>query len=244
MYTSLGFVSSRNIYNLFDRETDTLIQFPKKSILSRNPTDETLMGVDFPVVDGPELSLTPDYYINILGLKYYKSMPKRFKTAPAGWCSWYCYYMGTTEADMVKEADALAKYLKPYGLEYIQLDACFTRGKEASYLDWTKETFPKNGKYVFDYIKSRGLKPGLWVNAYGANYAHPECGEKYPENYFLRDKDGNLSSACCTADDTEVRLDYGNPEVIEKHLKPMFKILKEDWGLEYLKDAGWGTWPG
>ena len=242
MYTSLGFISSRNIYSLFDRETGTLIQFPKKSILSRNPTDETLMDVALPVVDGPELSLTPDYYINILGLKYYKPMPKRFKTAPTGWCSWYCYYMGTTEADMVKETDVLAKYLKPYGLEYIQLDACFTRGKEANYLDWTKETFPKNGKYVFDYIKSRGLKPGLWVNAYGANYAHPECGEKYPDNYFLRDKDGNLSSACCTADDTEVRLDYSNPEVIEKHLKPMFKILKDDWGLEYLKDAGWGTW--
>lgn len=143
---------------------------------------------------------------------------------------------------MLKETDALAQYLKPYGLEYVQLDACFTRGKEASYLNWTKEKFPKNGKYVFDYIKSKGLKPGLWINAYGANYAHPECAEKYPENYFLRDKDGNLSSACCTADETEVRLDYSNPEVIEKHLKPMFQILKEDWGLTYLKDAGWGTW--
>lgn len=242
MYTSLGFVSSQNIYSLFDRETGTLIQFPERSALSRNLADETLMDVDIPVYEGAELSLTPDYYINTLGLKYYKPMPKRFKAAPAGWCSWYCYYMGTTEADMVKETDALAKYLKPYGLEYVQLDACFTRGKEANYLDWTKETFPKNGKYVFEYIKSRGLKPGLWVNAYGANYAHPECAEKYPENYFLRDKDGNLSSACCTADNTEVRLDYSNPEVIEKHLKPMFTILKEDWGLEYLKDAGWGTW--
>ncbi|UCC39358.1 MAG: hypothetical protein JSV96_16420 [Candidatus Aminicenantes bacterium] len=242
MYTSLGHVSARNIYCLFDRETDILIQFSENCSLSRNPTDETLMNVALPVAEGTELSLNPDYYINVLGLKYYKPMPKRFKTAPAGWCSWYCYYMGTTEADMVKETDALAKYLKPYGMEYIQLDACFTRGKEASYLNWTKETFPKNGKWIFQYIKSKGLKPGLWVNAYGANYAHPECAEKYPENYFLRDKDGNLSSACCTADDTEVRLDYSNPEVIEKHLKPMFKILKDDWGLEYLKDAGWGTW--
>jgi hypothetical protein len=242
MVTSLGYVSSRNIHSLFDRETDTLIQFPTKSILSRNPADETLMDVDFPVTEDPELSLAPDYYINTLGLKYYKPMPKRFRTAPAGWCSWYCYYMGTTEADMVRETDALAQHLKSYGLEYVQLDACFTRGEEANYLNWTKETFPRNGKYVFDYIKSKGLKPGLWVNAYGANYAHPECAEKYPENYFLRDEDGSLSSACCTADDTEVRLDYSNPEVIEKHLKPMFQILKEDWGLTYLKDAGWGTW--
>jgi hypothetical protein len=242
MYTSLGFVSSRNIYSLFDRETGTLIQFPKESSLNRLPSDEKLMEVVFPVSEETKISLVSDYYINVLGLKYYQPIPKRFMTAPVGWCSWYCYYMGTTEEDMVAETDALAKYLKPYGLEIVQLDACFTRGEEANYLEWTKETFPQGGKWIFEYIMSKGLKPGLWVNAYGANYARPEGGEKYPENYFLRDKEGNLSSACCTADDTEVRLDYSNPEVIEKHLRPLFKILKDDWGLKYLKDAGWGTW--
>lgn len=242
MYTSLGFVSSRNIYSLFDRETDILIQFPKESILSRNLSEKKLMDVVLPVIEGAEFSLVADYYINVLGLKYYKPIPKRFKTPPVGWCSWYCYYMGTTEEGMVTETDTLVKYLKPYGLEIVQLDACFTRGEDANYLEWTRETFPKGGKWVFQYIKSKGLKPGLWVNVYGSNYARPECTEKYPENYFLCDKDGNLSSACCTADDTVVRLDYTNPEVIEKHLKPMFKILKEDWGLKYLKDAGWGTW--
>jgi len=242
MYTSLGYVSSRNIYNLFDRKTDTLIQFPENSRLSRNLSDEKLMTVVFPVVEGAEISLVSDYYINVLGLKHYQPIPKRFKTAPAGWCSWYCYYMGTTEEDMVTETDALAKYLRPYGLEIVQLDACFTRGEEANYLEWTKETFPQGGKWIFEYIKSKGLKPGLWVNVYGANYARPECADKYPENYFLRDQDGNLSSACCTADDTEVRLDYSNPEVIANHLQPLFRTLKDDWGLEYLKDAGWGTW--
>jgi hypothetical protein len=242
MYTSLGLVSSRNIHSLFDRETDTLIQFPEESHLSRNIADEKMMRVVFPVVEGTEISLVPDYYLNVLGLKYYQPIPERFETAPTGWCSWYCYYMGTTEEDMVTETDALAKYLRPYGLEIVQLDACFTRGEEANYLEWTKETFPKGGKWVFEYIKSKGLKPGLWVNVYGANYARPECAEKYAENYFLRDLDGNLSSACCTADDTEVRLDYSNPEVIEAHLRPLFRILKDDWGLEYLKDAGWGTW--
>ena len=242
MYTSLGFVSARNIHCLFDRKADTMVQFPATSDLRRNPSDERLMDITFPVAERTEISIIPDYYLNVLGLQFYKPMPQRFKAAPAGWCSWYCYYMGTTEADMVTETDALAKHLRDYGLEYIQLDACFTRGEEASYLDWTKETFPKGGKWVFQYIKSKGLKPGLWINIYGSNYARAECAEKYPENYYLRDLEGNLSGACCTADKTVVRLDYSNPQVIEKHLKPMFKILKDDWGLEYLKDAGWGTW--
>jgi hypothetical protein len=242
MYTSLGLVSARNIHCLFDRKTDTMVRFPATSYLRRNPSDERLMDTAFPVAESAEISIIPDYYLDVLGLKFYKPMPQRFKAAPAGWCSWYCYYMGTTEADMVTETDALAKHLRDYGLEYVQLDACFTRGEEANYLDWTKETFPKGGKWIFQYIKSKGLKPGLWVNIYGSNYARAECAEKYPENYYLRDKEGNLSGACCTADKTVVRLDYSNPEVIAKHLKPMFKIFKDDWGLEYLKDAGWGTW--
>jgi hypothetical protein len=80
------------------------------------------------------------------------------------------------------------------------------------------------------------------VNAYGDNYANPSMADKYPEEYFLRDSAGNLSGACCTADTTVVRLDYTNPEVIENHLKPLFKTLVDEWGLSYLKDAGWGTW--
>ena len=242
LYTSLGFVSARNIHCLFDRQTDTLIQFPTTSHFCRNLSDEKMIDVTFPVTESAELILIPDYYINVLGLKFYKPRPNRYAKAPVGWCSWYCYYMGTTEDNMIEETDALTKYLKPYGLEYVQLDACFTRGEDANYLEWTKETFPKGGKWVFEYIESKGLKPGLWVNIYGSNQAKAECADKYPENFYLRDKDGKLSSACCTADDTVVRLDYSNPEVMEKHLKPMFSIFKDEWGLQYLKDAGWGTW--
>ena len=251
MYTALGFVSARNIYNLFDRKTDILIQFPTTSDLSRNAFNEKALDLEIPIVKGTEISLIFDYYTEEIGLADYQKtafkptyepIPDRFKTAPTGWCSWYCYYMSPTGEDIARETDAFARKLKPYGLEYVQLDACHTRGGDANYLQWNKEVFPRGGKWLFKYIRDKGLKPGLWVNAYGANYANPECADKYPENFFLRDKNGKLSSACCTADTTEVRLDCTNPEVIEKHLKPMFKTLVKDWGLEYLKDAGWGTW--
>lgn len=242
MFTSLGFVSAKNIHSLFDIPTDTMIKFSDKADLTRNQENLREMNVVIKPDSAATLTLVPDYYINVLGLKYYQPRPKRFATAPVGWCSWYCYYMGTTEEDMIRETDALAKLLKPYGLEIVQLDACYTRGEAANYLEWNKEAFPRGGKWLFEYIKSKGLKPGLWVNVYGSNYARPECAEKYPENFYLRDKEGNLSGACCTADKTVVRLDYSNPEVIEKHLKPMLSILKNEWGLAYLKDAGWGTW--
>jgi len=242
LYTSLGQVSANNIFCLFDRNTDTMIKFPQHSLLSRNSDNENNMDVAFSVKDGVEITLVPDYYINILGLKYYQPKRKFFNTAPVAWSSWYCYYMGTTEQDVMKETDVLAEHLKPYGLEYIQIDACYTRGAEANYLEWTKETFPGGGKQLFQYVQDKGLKPALWVNVYGSNYKNAEMSEKYPDNYYLRDKNGKLSSACCTADSTVVRLDYSNPEVIKKHLKPMFRTLKDDWGIKYLKDAGWGTW--
>ena len=99
---------------------------------------------------------------------------------------------------MIIETDTLAEQLKAYGLEYIQLDACYTRGEEANYLDWNKEAFPKGGKWLFDYIRSKGLKPALWVNIYGSNYSKAEIEESYPDDFYLRDKNGELSSACCT----------------------------------------------
>jgi len=242
MYTSLGLISAENIHCLFDRSTDTMVDFSDESLLRRNGQDHSLMDVDINVNKSISIQLIQDYYINVLGLKYYQPKPDRFETAPIAWSSWYCYYMGTTEEDLVKETDTLAQYLKPYGLEYVQLDACYTRGEEANYLEWNKQAFPKGGKWIFDYIKSKGLKPALWVNIYGSNYEKAECEEKYPENFYLRDEKGELSSACCTADNTVVRLDYTNPDVIERHLKPMFDILKNQWGLTYIKDAGWGTW--
>ena len=100
--------------------------------------------------------------------------------------------MSPTEEDLILETDALAQKLKPYGLEYVQLDACFTRGGEANWLEWTKEIFPQGGKWWFKYIEERGLKPGLWVNIYGDNYANPSMADKYPENFYLRDNRVNF----------------------------------------------------
>ena len=247
MYSALGQVSASNIYNLFDQPTNIMIQFPEDSDLSCPAGRDDVLEVTVPVVKGAECSVIPNYFTKHMGLQHYKPMPERYEHSSVGWDSWYAYYMGTTQEDMVKEASAIAEKLKPYGMEYVQLDACFTRGKEANWLEWNEDAWPKGGKYVFDHISSEGLKPGLWINIYGGNHANPSMGDKfpngkYPEDFYIRDENGKLSGACCTADGTVVRMDFTNPEVIEKHLKPLFRTLKEEWDLAYLKDAGWGTW--
>ena len=265
IYNSIGLVSAKNIYCLFDRMTNTMIQFPKQSNLNRNAFDAELMDVIFPLNEidleftnwtdnwgvtynyGAQISLIPDYYTKYLGMACYEPYypqyedQRPFKTAPTGWLSWYCYYMSANEEDMIKETNALAEALKPFGLEYVQLDAAYSGGDQANLLEWNKQKFPEGGKWLMQYIRNQGLKPGLWVNAYGANYKNPAFG-KYPENWFLHDKDGKLKGACCTADATVVQLDYSNPEVIDNHLIPLFLTLVNDWGIEYLKDAGHGAW--
>ncbi|RUA08853.1 MAG: hypothetical protein DSY82_06545 [Flavobacteriia bacterium] len=251
MYTQMGFVSATNVHHLFDMDTDVMIGFTKDSRLTRNDADNSKMDVKIDLSDGTEIAIEKNYYTDVVGLggnqksdfkPNYSPIPQRFKTAPTGWSSWYCYYMSPTEESLMAETDALAKKLKPYGLKYVQLDAAYSRGKDANWLNWNKELYPHGGKYWFKYVIDNGLTPGLWLNIHGANYAHPSMADKYPENFYLKDKNGKLSPICCSADKTMVRLDYTNPEAIQKHLKPLFKTLVNDWGLGYLKAGGWGTW--
>ncbi len=251
MYTQMGYVSATNIYNLFDMNTDIMIQFPVDSRLIRNEDDNALMDVSFKPSPGEDILLIHNYYNDVVGLsKYdlkdykptYSPIADRFKSAPTGWSSWYCYYMNPSEESLFEETDAIAEKLEPYGLRYIQLDAAYTRGPEANWLEWYKELYPSGGKAWLMHVKENGLIPGLWMNIYGANYAKPSMAEKYPENFYLKDKDGKLSAVCCSADKSVKRLDFTNPEVFEKHLKPLFEILVNDWELGYLKAGGWGTW--
>lgn len=251
MYTQMGLVSATNIYNLFDMPTDIMLRFPKESALSRNEADNTLMNIQLPVSEENEIKVINNYYTDVIGLSdyqqtdfkpVYKPISDRFEKAPTGWSSWYCYYMAPDQQDLIEETNALAEQLKPYGLEYVQLDAAYTRGEKANWLEWNEEMYPDGGKYWFDHVRDKGFKPGLWLNPHGGNYANPSMADKYPENFFLRDSSGNLSSACCSADSTVVRMDFTNPEVIEKHIRPLFDKLVNDWGFSYIKAGGWGTW--
>ena len=251
MYTQMGFVSATNIHNLFDMNTDIMISFPDNSLLTRDEKDPEMMVVAFTPVNGDDIHLIKKYYDEVVGLsKYdiknykpqYAPIADRFKTAPTGWSSWYCYYMSPSEESLFKETDAIAEKLKRYGVKYIQLDAAYSRGDSANWLEWYKGLYPNGGKVWFEHVIDKGFVPGLWLNIFGDNYARPSMAKKYPENFFLHDKDGKLSPACCSADKTVKRLDYTNPEVIKKHLQPLFETLVKEWGLGYLKAGGWGTW--
>jgi len=57
MYTQMGFVSALNINHLFDMKTDIMIEFPEKSRLTRNCSDNSEMNIELPLTDGGEITL-------------------------------------------------------------------------------------------------------------------------------------------------------------------------------------------
>jgi hypothetical protein len=230
MYFALGPVSSPLFHGLFDRKTDTAIEFSEATLLRRNAADSGVFDVRIPVEGSAMVRLIPDYFTKTLGVPFYARFDDSyFRKAPMVWSSWTSYYEAVREEDVVRNADWLAAHLKPYGFEYVQLDDGYDRDQEGQHYwieKWDREKFPHGPQWLADYIKSKGLHPGLWIvpNAYaGAVSEHPE--------WYLRDKQGKI-----ILDYHTPSLDSSNPQVLD-FVKRMFQTL-DGWGFEYYKFDG------
>lgn len=175
-----------------------------------------------------------------------------------GWSSWSMQsskypglnpdgdYSYLTEANVLKQTDALAAKLKKYGYEYINIDAGWWRDNA-----WTPEfdeygrqkadpvRFPSGMKSVADHIHSKGLKAGIYLpvglekEGYG--------GGKVP----IWNAEG-----CTTADivyddlrttngwDSAYKIDFSNP-CAQKYIDSQAQLFA-DWGYDFLKLDGVG----
>ncbi len=172
-----------------------------------------------------------DYFTKTLGLPFYVPFDDaNFPRPPMVWSSWTSYYEGVREEDIVRNADWIAANLKPYGYQYVQLDDGYDRGKSGEHYwieNWDKEKFPHGPKWLTDYIKSKGLRAGIWIvpNSYAG------AVEKHPDWYLRYKRDGKL-----ILDYQTPTLDDTNPQVID-FLKKEFTTL-DDWGFDYYKFDG------
>jgi hypothetical protein len=235
MYFALGQVSGSAFHSLFDRKQDAVIQFSDQTTLRRAEQDPGLMDVRIPVPGNTYIRLVPDYYTKTLGVPFYVPLDDSFfSAAPMVWSSWTGYYKDVTEKDIVQNTDWLAKNLKPYGLQFVQLDDGYDRGKDGEHYwieNWDKTKFPHGPEWLTNYIKAKGLRAGLWLvpNVYaGALTEHPE--------WFLRSLEGEHVSDYRTP-----VLDSSNPQVVG-FLRELF-IKLDKWGFEYYKFDGEGSIP-
>jgi len=122
----------------------------------------------------------------------------------------------------------LAKSAAAAGMKEFIIDD----GWAENYGDWVidKKKFPNGLKPVFDYIKSLGMKPGLWVSVGSASpdskvfKAHPEWfvldEKQQPTNLHI--EDASLRTAC-----------FGTGWY--DYIKNVLMKLSLEYGLEYMK---------
>jgi len=230
MYVRLGQLEGTGFHSLFDRKTDTAIDFPEDVDLHRPDSRRDVVKVTLPVPGNALIRIENDYYTRQLGVPYYsKYNDTHFPTAPIVWSSWTSYYEAVREQDITSNADWLGTHLKPYGFEYVELDDGYDRGlKDEHYWieNWDRGKFPHGAAWLTKYIHDRGLKAGVWLvpNSYAGALKH------HPERY-LYDKKGNV-----ILDYSTPALDQTNPATFE-WLRHEFSVF-DGWGFDYYKFDG------
>ncbi|MDM8002090.1 MAG: hypothetical protein QUS66_04145, partial [Bacteroidota bacterium] len=114
---------------VYDRRSDWLLsadQSYTSASLHIVPAEPDSSGITYELkMTGNEVTFRfrPRYYQQHRGLKYYEPWTYDVWKGPvAGWCSWFAYKTSVTEENVREAADVLAETMKPYGLEYIQID--------------------------------------------------------------------------------------------------------------------------
>ena len=124
----------------------------------------------------------------------------------------------------------LAKSASEAGMKEFIIDD----GWQDNYGDWGINTqkFPHGLKPVFDYIKSLGMKPGLWLCVASASTKSKVYNE-HPQ-WFGRDKYGNISNVQ-NGDSTDIVRSACLSTGWKEYIKTKLVSLASDYGLEYLK---------
>lgn len=169
-----------------------------------------------------------------------------------GWSSWSLEstnYPGVntsgsaswlTEQHVLQQADVLAAKLKPYGYDYVNIDAGWSNGFDAYGRPVAnKTTFPDGIGYIASYVHKLGLKLGIYLavgldpSAYnGGNtpiYGAPGCYTRdivYPDLRLTNGWNSNY------------KIDYASP-CAQAYINSIADEFAS-WGVDYLKLDGVG----
>ncbi len=105
-------------------------------------------------------------------------------------------------------------------------------GWQDTYGDWNIDTkkFPNGLKPVFDYIRSLGMKPGLWISI-GSATSKSNVYRNHPE-WFVKDRQGNHGNVHFVGQDL-VTACFSTGW--KDYIKEVLLKLALDYGLEYMK---------
>ncbi|MFN7997414.1 MAG: glycoside hydrolase family 36 protein [Bryobacteraceae bacterium] len=143
-----------------------------------------------------------------------------------GWCSWFYTHRQVTEDEVLKNAEFVAKHLKPYGMNVIQIDDGYYR----VFGDWEGNGRFKHGmKWLADEIRKMGLVPGLWVAPYVVQKPAAVVAD-HPE-ILVRGLDNQIYPI--QGNDT-FAVDVTHPGG-RKWLYELFDTIANKWGYDFIK---------
>ncbi|MGG6313203.1 glycoside hydrolase family 36 protein [Paenibacillus macerans] len=149
-----------------------------------------------------------------------------------------CLWGSPTTEKLLPLIDAAAET----GCEYFCIDAGWYAPGEwwDGVGEWlpSPERFPEGIKFVLDYIRGKGMVPGLWLELEVMGINSPKLAETDDGWFFMRHGKRVM-------DRSRYQLDYRNPQVVA-HADEVIRRLVEDYGVGYIKmdyniNAGIGT---
>jgi len=189
----------------------------------------------FVIYIGPDPYISLEGYADLLG----RLNKARTNSIVNGWCNWFFTYEHITEEEVIRNAEFASRVLKPYGLEYIQVD----EGYQKWHGEWEgNDRFPHGMKWLADRIHNLGLKPGLWI----APYVISEPTDVFlnHKEWLLKNPDGNLKRVGPWPDENSewalnenpkrYGLDITHPGAAE-WMSALFDKVSKQWGFEMIK---------
>jgi hypothetical protein len=146
-----------------------------------------------------------------------------------GWCNWFYDHANTTEAEILRNAEFAARHLKPFGLEWIQIDD----GYQRAFSDWEgNERFPHGMKWLAGKIRELGLRPGIWIAPYVISEG-TDIHRNHPD-WLIRNLDGSLRHCGDRGKTKLYGLDISVPAAAE-WFRRLFQTVANEWGYDFIK---------
>lgn len=193
------------------------------TVASAAPAGEALLA----------LRLHPHYYRDTLGIRYYEPIrkPARWPTAPVVAMTWYGIEgwknrPAQTKQWLTPEIDWVAEHLLPYAGPNLvfQLD------------DNYPENDDKAMRELSDYIRAKGLVPGIWFTPF--TVAPKAETQEHPE-WFLHGKDGKpLATFGGVNWGGNFTLNVTNPQAVEAWYGRWWRKASETWNFDFFKIDG------
>ncbi len=185
----------------------------------------------------------------------------KLRELPTVYCTWY--HANDSSAERIAEnADFVEKNLKQYGLSVMQIDSKWQAGDERNgpkkvfeYVD-PEGNYPNGMKPTADYMKEKGLVPGIWFIPFAGTFTHPYFADK--QDLFYKVGKGNPNKTKQLAEEFDFKIDditqapyvatWGGTTIdmtypkSQEYLRTMVKRMAHDWGYEYFKMDG--LWTG